>query len=101
MPLRECPCGSGEYPVELYDARGIYAGKVCSKCEREKRAQFRPEIFTDPNYECDEPIDDEQSHVPMHNPYYDHEYDELIDENGVPDDYDDFEVEDMNRDEGW
>jgi hypothetical protein len=30
---------------ELLDAAGIYCGRVCDKCEAEKRAKFRPEIF--------------------------------------------------------
>jgi len=46
MPLTKCPCGSGEYPWDLLDAQGIYCGKVCSKCEDDKRAEFRPEIFS-------------------------------------------------------
>ena len=44
---------------KLFDARNIYCCRVCDVCEPEKRTQFRPEIFTDPAYECDEPIDEE------------------------------------------
>ena len=58
MP-NECPCGSGLPPERLYDARGIYCGLICQLCETEKRRQFRDEIFTDPGYECDEPIEAE------------------------------------------
>lgn len=57
MPPRECPCGSGQFPSELSDARGISIGYVCNRCEKQRMAQYRPEIFTDPNYECDEDID--------------------------------------------
>ena len=54
----QCNCGSGEHPENLYDARGIYCCKVCSKCEAEKRKEFRADIFTDANYWHDEPIDE-------------------------------------------
>lgn len=55
--MRECPCGSGLHSWPLHDARGIYCGRVCDQCEEEKRAQFRPEIFTDSSYYADEAID--------------------------------------------
>jgi hypothetical protein len=54
---RNCPCGSTEYPEELYDARGIYVCKVCDECREEKQGRYRPEIFTNPHYDCDEPIE--------------------------------------------
>jgi len=54
---RPCRCGSGEPSRELLDARGIYCGRVCDRCEAEKRREFRPEIFTDSEYEADEPIE--------------------------------------------
>ena len=57
---KPCPCGSGMFRLELYDARGIFCTYYCDKCEKEKRAQFRPDIFTNPNYECDEPIEPEE-----------------------------------------
>jgi hypothetical protein len=44
---------------ELIDARGIYCCRVCEDCEAEKKARYRPEIFTDSNYYADEPIDEE------------------------------------------
>ncbi len=56
---RTCPCGSGEPRYILYDARGIECGYVCEKCEEAVRARYRPEIFEDSNYECDEPIEPE------------------------------------------
>jgi hypothetical protein len=43
----------------LYDARGIFCCYVCPKCEREKKRRYRPEIFTDPNYEHGEPIEED------------------------------------------
>jgi hypothetical protein len=41
----------------LNDARGIFCGYVCDKCEAERRADFRSEIFADPDYHADEPIE--------------------------------------------
>lgn len=54
-----CDCGSGEESYILYDARSIPCGRVCSKCEEEKKSQYRPEIFTDGDYECDEVVEPE------------------------------------------
>lgn len=54
-----CPCGSGEYREELHDARGIFCCFYCSKCEEEKKARYRPDVLTDPDYWHDEPIDEE------------------------------------------
>jgi hypothetical protein len=57
--LQECPCGSKEFPWIENDARGISIGYVCEKCISKKKAQYRPEIFTDANYECDEQTEEE------------------------------------------
>lgn len=54
-----CSCGSGLYPHELCDARGIYVGKVCGECEEEVRSKYRAEIFVNAGYECDEQIEDD------------------------------------------
>ena len=43
-----------------YDARGIYLTRVCDKCCKAKLAKFRPEVLTDSNYDCDEPINPEE-----------------------------------------
>jgi hypothetical protein len=51
-------CEKGERR-SLYDARGIFCAYVCDKCETEKRARYRPEIFEDSNYACDEAIDED------------------------------------------
>jgi len=56
---RLCSCGSQEFSYPLYDARGIFVTNVCEKCEDEVKRGFRPEIFTDCGYECDEPIDED------------------------------------------
>ena len=55
-----CPCGSGKPQRALYDARAIFVGYVCDKCESTVRGRYRPEIFTDPNYWTDEPVEDER-----------------------------------------
>ena len=57
---RPCSCGSGELSHWEYDARGIPLARVCPKCREEKLAKYRPEVLTDSNYECDEPIEGEE-----------------------------------------
>lgn len=47
-------CGSDGWAE--YDARGIYLNRVCDKCKDAKLARYRPEVLTDSNYWCDEPI---------------------------------------------
>lgn len=54
-----CPCGSGDPRRELHDARGISCGLVCDRCEADKRRRYRADIFTDPDYWHDEPLEDE------------------------------------------
>lgn len=53
---RLCNCGSGRPSYELFDARGIGCGRVCDSCVDKRKATYRPEIFTNPNYWADEPI---------------------------------------------
>jgi hypothetical protein len=43
----------------LYDARGIFCAYVCDQCEEKVRSHYRTDIFTDPNYSTDEPIDED------------------------------------------
>ena len=57
---RPCPCGSGLESEAEYDARGIYLTRVCDRCRAEKLSHFRPEVLSDPNYEADEPIEEDQ-----------------------------------------
>jgi len=52
-----CPCGSGYTASPVYDARSIFVFFACKKCDAEKRKAYRPEIFTDPNYETSEDIE--------------------------------------------
>lgn len=56
MRTMECPCGSGEYPEAIYDARGIFVAYVCDECKKEKLAGYRPEIFQDSKYWHDDPL---------------------------------------------
>ena len=51
---RNCPCGSGNPKHALNDARGYFCAYICDECEADKRAEFRPEIFTDSQYEADD-----------------------------------------------
>jgi hypothetical protein len=57
--MRECPCGSGKDSEENYDARGIYLCRTCPDCHEEKMGGYRQDVLTDSNYECDEPIGEE------------------------------------------
>ena len=54
-----CRCGSGLVSRILNDARDIFISRICDFCEKRVKAKYRPEIFTDPNYETTEPIDEE------------------------------------------
>lgn len=56
---KTCPCGSGEWRGELYDARGIFCAFICDHCEAEKRLRYRPEIFLNPKYWADEDIEED------------------------------------------
>lgn len=56
---RPCPCESGLDSVWILDARGIPLCRACAKCRAARLSTFRPEILTDPNYQCDEPIEED------------------------------------------
>jgi hypothetical protein len=56
---RPCTCGSGQMSRWINDARGIPLHRACPKCEAEKAKKFRPEVLTDPNYEAEEPIEED------------------------------------------
>jgi len=56
----KCACGSKRERYPLYDARGIFVSYACEICETSKRSGYRPEIFTNPSYEADEPIEPEE-----------------------------------------
>lgn len=57
MPVKPCPCGSGEPRDEHYDARGIFLTFACSQCEKRKLAGYRRDVLTNPNYVADEAIE--------------------------------------------
>jgi hypothetical protein len=59
MTYRECPCGSGLYRNENYDARGIFLTFTCEKCKKVKLSKYRKDVLEDPNYWHDEPIDED------------------------------------------
>lgn len=48
-----------EYSWWEYDARGIPLCRVCDECKDEKLAQYRREVLVNPNYEADEPIEED------------------------------------------
>ena len=52
-----CKCGSGKSRYELLDVHRIFCAYVCEDCEAKERAKYRPEIFTDYNYETDDRIE--------------------------------------------
>jgi hypothetical protein len=54
--MRLCICGSGKFSEKLFDARGIYVSRVCEDCEETVKARYRPGIFEDSGYDCDEQI---------------------------------------------
>lgn len=56
---RTCNCGSGKIKRDLRDARGIFCAYVCDDCEGKRRGQYHDEIFDNPSYEADEPIDED------------------------------------------
>ena len=40
-----------DYVYELFDASGIFVAYVCDKCVEKVKSKYRPEIFTNSNYE--------------------------------------------------
>ena len=59
MRMRACPCGSGELSSWTYDARGIPLFRSCDKCHDAKAAKYRPDVLANPNYDADEPIEED------------------------------------------
>jgi len=54
-----CRCGSGQERRPLSDARGIFVCYVCDACEEKVKARYRPDIFEDPGYWTDEPVEED------------------------------------------
>lgn len=59
MSSQTCRCGSGLPRIAVHDARGIFVKYVCPKCRVQALAGYRPEIFNDRNYRCDEPVEED------------------------------------------
>ena len=55
MTPRACNCGSGEPPYPLKDGYGYFLTYVCDHCVKEKRSEFRTDIFE--RYDTDEPLE--------------------------------------------
>jgi len=73
MPSNLCACGSEKPRYDLTDARGIFCCYVCDDCEESRRARYRPEIFDDAGYDCDEEVDgdDEEVDEELEEAYFD------------------------------
>jgi hypothetical protein len=56
---RACHCGSGLTSRWANDARGIPLARVCPDCRQQKLSGYRPEVFTDGNYEADKPTEED------------------------------------------
>jgi hypothetical protein len=56
---RTCICGSGKPRFEIVDARGIFCTYACDDCEARKRAAYRADVLSNPQYEADEPIEED------------------------------------------
>jgi hypothetical protein len=54
-----CDCGSDLEADKLFDARGIYCCRYCPKCEKKKKNSYKQDVLTNPNYECDEQIEED------------------------------------------
>ena len=57
--MKECFCGSTKQRYAEHDARGIFLSYVCDDCRDAKLASYRPDVLTNPNYEADEPIEED------------------------------------------
>lgn len=57
--IRPCPCGSGLDSTWQKDARGIELCRTCEKCHDARMAKYRPDVLSNPNYQCDEAIEPE------------------------------------------
>lgn len=57
--VRDCNCGSGLPSAWTYDARGIELARVCDRCRDRVLDSYRREVLVDPDYELDEPLEDD------------------------------------------
>ena len=65
QPPRQCGVkdqrfNCDDYRWIEYDARGIELALVCTQCKKAKLAGYRPEVLTNPQYECDEELWEEE-----------------------------------------
>lgn len=56
---RPCPCGSGKDSWWQTDARGIPLCRTCDDCHEKKMSGYRVDVLTNPNYDADEPIEND------------------------------------------
>ena len=56
---RSCTCGSGLRRQPQYDARGIFLTYTCQQCHQSRMSRYRRDVLRDPNYLCDEPIEED------------------------------------------
>lgn len=56
---RPCPCGSGKPSSWNRDARGIPLCRTCEDCHQRRMGSYRPEVLTNPRYECDEQVEED------------------------------------------
>lgn len=56
---RPCPCGSGENSMWQYDAKGIPLCRTCVRCHQQRMATYKPDVLTNPSYQCDEAIEED------------------------------------------
>ena len=63
MSDKLCMCGSGQSRYDLTDARGIFCCYVCGICKPSKASRYRIEVLEDPDYDCDEEIEDDPEDV--------------------------------------
>jgi hypothetical protein len=55
---KPCHCGSNLRRFPNFDARGIFLNFTCDFCHEKKMAKYRPEVLTNPSYQCEDcPID--------------------------------------------
>ena len=59
MKIRICNCGSRKESWDIYDARGIFLTRVCENCEETKMKSYRKDVLEDPDYECNEEIEED------------------------------------------
>lgn len=57
--MKPCPCGSGKNSWWENDARGIPLARVCADCKQKRLSVYRSEVLNNPQYEADEPIEEE------------------------------------------